>query len=349
MNKTKMTLAVTGGVIGLAVLAMAYLTWSAFSAKTAALEGDDEEGTDGLETVMSRAESLSRLTANHPIYPCAASLTAIESNRTAIVDWQQEATKLATRGDRIYQKTTPPAFKTFIVSDAKRLMTLPGSVSGALTKPDFAFGPFREYIVEGKMPAESQLAELQRRWDDVATVVEVLGQCGVAELTDVQFKVDEKKPEPQDKKGKKKKAQGKKGKQPLSDGGCPLSYSYVFTFTTKPAGFTKVLNALTVSERFVTVDDFTFGRAKDALAETLGGDEKKEAAAASGGRRGRRRGSAAQQGKQEEEKKGVPKGIVSDPQLEEPITVVLTATVYDFRSLEEGGEAGAEEKKGASK
>ena len=350
MNKTKMTLAVVGGVIGLAVLVMAYLTWSAFSAKTAALEGDDEEGTDGLETVMSRAESLSRLTANHPVYPCAASLTAIESNRTAIVDWQQEATKLATRGDRIYKKTTPPAFKTFIVSDAKRLMTLPGSVSGALAKPDFAFGPFREYIVEGKMPAESQLAELQRRWDDVATVVEVLGQCGVAELTDVQFKADEKKPEPQDKKGKNAKKRTNDKRQPTAGEAAPKAFSYVFTFTTKPAGFTKVLNALVVGERFVTVDGFTFGRARDALAETLDGDEKKKEAAASGGRRGRRRGSAAlQQDKQEEEKKGVPKGIVSDPQLEEPITVVLTATVYDFRSLEEGGEAGAEEKKGASK
>ena len=351
MNKTKMTLAVTGGVIGLAVLVMAYLAWSAFSAKTAALEGDDEEGTEGLETVMARAESLSRLTAGHPVYPCAASLKAIESNRTAIVDWQQEATELATRGDRVFPATTPPAFKTFIVSDAKRLAALPGLVSGALVKPDFAFGPFREYIVEGKMPAESQLAELQRRWDDVATIVETLGRCGVAELTDIQFKVEEKKEEPQDRKGKKRaqKAKGKSQK-PASGVGNPSVYTYVFTFKTKPAGFTKVLNALVVSERFVSVDDFTFSREKDALAETLGGEDKKNESAVSGGRRGRRRGAAAQAAK-EEEKKGVPNGIVFDPQLEEPITVVLTASVYDFHSLEESGEAGAEEqeKKGASK
>ena len=44
MNKTKMILAGTGGAIGLVVLVLAFLVWQAFSAKTAAIEGDDEEG-----------------------------------------------------------------------------------------------------------------------------------------------------------------------------------------------------------------------------------------------------------------------------------------------------------------
>ena len=348
MNKTKMILAGTGGVIGLAVLVMAYLTWSAFSAKTAALEGDEDEGTDGLETVMNKAESLSRLTPNHPVYPCQESLKAIASNQSAIVDWKAEATKLVTRGDRVFPKTTPPAFKTFIVTDAKRLAMLPGTVSGALVKPDFAFGPFREYIVEGKMPAEAQLPELQRRWDDVATVVELLSQSGVAELTDVQFKGAEAKAEETNAKGKKKGTKSSQKAAPAADG--PQSYSYVFTFATKPAGFAKILNALVVSERFISVDGFTFSRAKDALAEALGGEEKKEAAAAAGGRRGRRRGAVVQEKK--DEKKEASSGIVTDPLLEEPVTVTLTATVYDFRSLEaEAGaaEAAATEKKGASK
>lgn len=349
MNKTKMILAGTGGVIGLAVLVMAYLTWSAFSAKTAALEGDEDEGTDGLETVMDKAGSLSRLTPNHPVYPCQESLKAIASNQSVIVDWKTEATKLATRGDRVFQKTTPPAFKTFIVADAKRLAMLPGAVSGALVKPEFAFGPFREYIVEGKMPTEAQLPELQRRWDDVATVVELLSQSGVAELTDVQFKGAEvKSEETQNKKARQPVRKTAKASQPSQT--TPTSYSYVFTFATKPAGFAKVLNALVVSERFISVDGFTFSRAKDALAEALGGEEKKEAAAAAGGRRGRRRGAAVPEKK--DEKKEASSGIVTDPLLEEPIAVTLTATVYDFRSLEAGvgeAEAAATEKKGASK
>ena len=137
MNKTKMILAGTGGAIGLVVLVMAFLTWRAWSEKTAAIEGDDE-GNDGLETVMSRAQGLSSLTEKHPIFPSAASVTEIDSNCTAVAEWQKEAMKLASSGDRPYEATTPAAFKTFIVSDAKRLMSLPGKVAGLLMKPDFA-------------------------------------------------------------------------------------------------------------------------------------------------------------------------------------------------------------------
>ena len=247
-----------------------------------------------------------------------------------------------------------PNLRLGIVGDAKRLVMLPGAVSGALVKPDFAFGPFREYIVEGKMPTDAQLAELQRRWDDVATVIELLAQSGIAELTDVQYQVADPKAAAQDAKGKKKAPQAKdKAKKPLSDISNPSAYTYVFSFTTKPAGFASVLNKLVTSERFIAVDGFTFSRARDALSEALGGEEKKDSAvAASGGRRGRRRGGAVQQEKKEDEaKKSVSKGIVTDPLLEEPVAVVLTVTVNDFHSLEERGDeaTASAEKKGASK
>lgn len=347
MNKTKMILAATGGVIGLAVLVMGYFTWDAYSARTAAIEGDDEEGTDGLDTVVSKAQTLSR----KPVYPCAASLTAIESNRAAVAAWYEDANKLASRGDRPIESTTPAAFKTFIVQDAKRLAALPGTVNGALVKPDFAFGPFKDYIAEGKMPSEAQLVELQREWDDVALLVETLAKCGIAELTDVQFKDRVVKEEPKDKNQKakqnnRKPAKGKKAEVEVRE---PKAYTYAITFTAKPAAFVKAVNAFATCERFVTVESFTFNRGRDVIADALGGAEKK-AESQSTGRRGRRRGAAVV----EEEKKddtAAKNGIVTDPQLDAPLTVVMTATVYDFRSLEDNGEAdaAASDKKGASK
>ena len=105
MNKTKMILVGTGGAIGLVVLVFGFLVWQAFSAKTAAIEGDDEEGLDGLETVESRAQTLSR----KPVYPCAASVAAIEKNQSALGEWCKEGLTLAARGDRTYPKTTPPS------------------------------------------------------------------------------------------------------------------------------------------------------------------------------------------------------------------------------------------------
>ena len=355
MNKTKMTLAVIGGVMGLLVLGMAYFTWSAFSAKTAAIEGDDEEGTDGLETVVSKAQTLSR----KPVYPCAASLKAIESNQTLVAEWRAEARKLASRGDRVYEKTTPATFKTFLVADAKRLTALPGRVNGALAQPEFAFGPFKDYISEGKMPAEAQLAELQRRWDDIATVVEMLATSGIAELTDVQFGAGadtEKKDEKEDRNRRNNRKSRKPEKKAAGDSLAPRAFSYVFKFNAKPSAFVKVINALETSERFITVDGFTFSHERDVIAAALGGDdERKGEAAAGGGRRGRRgrRAHAAEPTPQEVADAAAAKsGIVTDPQLDPPFAVTLSLTVHDFRSLEEesgAADAGASEKKGASK
>lgn len=335
MNKTRMTLAVMGGVIGLAVLAMAYFCWSAYAAKTAAMEGDDDEGVDGLETVVGKAQTLTR----KPVYPCAESVKAIDGDIARVADWQTEAKKLAVRGDRVYPKTTPAAFKTFIVSDAKRLSALPGLVSGALVKPSFAFGPFKDYISEGKMPADAQLAELQRRWDDVATVVETLAACGIAELTDVAFKTIEVKEEPKDDRRNRKATKPRKPSADETAEKPPVAYTYVFSFAARPAALVKAVNALETCERFIVVDGFTFGRSVDALAEALGGNEKKDASSQASSRRGRRgrRAAAVEQPKTEEAKE-LKDGIVTDPAADAPFAVTMTVTIHDFRSLE-GGEA----------
>ena len=348
MNKTKMILAGTGGAIGLVVLVLAFLVWQAFSAKSVALEGDEEEGVDGLETVESRAQSLSR----KPVYPCKESLAAIEKNLTLVEDWKKDGLALAARGDKVFKATTPPAFKTFLVSDAKRISELPGGVAGKLVKPDFAFGPFKDYIIGGVMPEESKLAELQRKWDDVATVAGILSKCGASELVDVQFAEVKKAEEnpANDAKNKRQKAK-KSSDQALKQSSD--SFSYVFTFLVRPPAFVRTVNELTACERFITVDAFTFNRASDVIAAALGGDEKKEDAAASGGRRGRRgrRGGEAVQEKTKEagEESAVLKnGIITDPLLDAPFKAVMTVSVHDFRSLEEKTEANAEEK-GAAK
>ena len=348
MNKTKMILAGTGGAIGLVVLVLAFLVWQAFSAKSVALEGDDEEGVEGLETVESRAQSLSR----KPVYPCKESLSAIEENLALVEDWRKDGLALAARGDKVFDATTPAKFKTFLVSDAKRIAELPGGAAGKLVKPDFTFGPFKDYISEGKMPAEAELAELQRKWDDVATVAGILSKCGASELVDVQFAEVKKIAENPANEAKNKRQKTKKSdNQPIKQSS--NSFSYVFTFLARPPAFVRTVNELTANERFITVDAFTFDRASDVIAEALGSDEKKEDAVASGGRRGRRgrRGNEVAQEKPQDAGEGasvLKNGIITDPLLDAPFKAVMTVSVHDFRSLEEKGEADAEEK-GAAK
>lgn len=337
MNKNRMILAVSGGVIGLAVLAMAYFTWSAYAAKVAAIEGDDE-GNDGLETVQQKAQSLSRKS----VYPCPASVKAIEENTARLAAWQAEARKLASRGDHPIRTMTPAQFKTDLVADAKRLSALPGAVNGALVKPDFAFGPFRSYIAEGKMPTEAELPELLRRWNDVMLVVETLASCGVSELVNVDFKATAAKDDASDKSAKKGGKKSAKKRAPTVEPTVqPSACSYVFTFATRAPAFVKAVNALGTNERFMVVDGFTFARTVDPVGEALGVGDKREAArnaSAGRGRRGRR-GAVVEEKKDETEAKN--NGLVTDPALDAPFTVTLSLTVYDFRTMED--EAKTEE------
>lgn len=326
MNKTKMTLAVVGGAAGLVVLVAAFLAWRSSSARTVALEGDVEEGIDGLETAMEQARSLS----HKDVYPCAASVAAIASNRTLVATWETEAQELAARGDKTFEPTTPPAFKSFIVSDARRLMNFPGRVDGRIAKPDFAFGPFKSYIAEGKMPDKANLVELQRQWDDVATVVEILATNGVVELTDVQIR---QKAEKEDPKARNRRRPSNSGVS-RQTAGAPSSFTYVFSFAAKPAAFVRAINALETAERFIVVDDFEFVRPSDTIAESLAGEDKKAQTRGTAARRsGRRRGVAVTEDTKEEAKKE--NGIVTDPVLDAPLSVSLTVSVYDFRSLED--------------
>lgn len=351
MNKNRMILAATGGVVALAVLGMAVLVWNAHSAKVAALEGDMEEGVDGLETVLDKAQRLSR----SQIYPGKESVAAVKAKTDALADWRKEAVQFVSRGDRPIGKTTPPAFKSFLVQDAKRIASLHGAVNGALVQPDFAFGPFKDYISEGKMPPEASLAELQRRWDDVATLAETLSECGIDELVSVEFRdasaEAKQKEEAEQQRGPRRKAQ--RGRKPAAEDSSfkPAAFGYTIAFRAKPAALVKSLNAFATCERFIVVDSFSFERPRDMLAEALGGEEKKAEAAQSTGRRRRRRGgdepSAAQASAEESAAKG---GIVTDPVLDAPFTVTLAVTVYDFGSLADDAAAKeSKDEKGASK
>lgn len=334
MNTTKTKLAAVGGIAAVAVLAAGYFTWSAYSAKTAALEGDDE-GNDGLETVQAKAETLSRKSA---IFPCRESVLAVQSNEAAVVAWKDEAMRLASRGDRVFKPMTASELKSFLESDAKRLQALPGGVmlpgnpNTVMIRPTFDFGPFKDYIVDGKMPQDDakKIAELRRQWDDLATIAEALSECGVVELTGVQLQ-KAKAEEEQQPKGKRKKPAKVKAEKKVE----PAANAYVFTFTARPAGFVKTLNALETCERFVVVDDFSFVREADAIAVALGGETAKaEEQQTARGRRGRRRGVVQAQ---EQEKKDGPQGnVITDPQIDAPMKVDMSVTVYDFRSMEEG-------------
>lgn len=329
MNKSRIILLVTGGVIALAVLTLAFFTWCAFSDRTAAFEGDEEN--EGLETVVGQMSGL----RNKKPYPNAANKKRIDANAQALEDWYSSVRRAAAKGDwRADSECTAAQFKETIVRGAKAVSALKGADGKPFVSPEFTFGPFKDYLAD-KMPTKDQLARLQRQWYDFQSFVRLLSTNGVIRLTN--FQSVERKEEPKDEVKVKAKTKAKAKDEDV--GPQPSVETYLLALQANPAAMLDVIRILSFQDRFTVVESLAFSRERDAIGEALGGEEKKEAAAAAGGRRGRRR-FAVEEAKDKEEKKSGG-SVVFDPETDATLNVTLTVSVYDFRSLEddEKGEA----------
>ena len=336
MNKSKIILASVGGVVALASLVLAYLVWDALSTK-------GERASD-LEALTSQADRLIRL----PVYPGAAGVKAYGENAAAYSGWREEAVRVASAGDMVFEATTPPAFKTFLVEEAQRLSALPGGVDGKIVKPGFPFG-FKDYITGGVLPQKADLPRLQREWHDVATVIETLAASGVSEILDVTVgavkPAVEEKPEDQrrNRRGNNARA-NRKAQDEKPVGPQPAISAFTIEFLARPAALVGAVNAFVTTPRFVVVDSFSFARPVDEIAAALGEKKKDDSAGGRRGRRGRRGALAEEEPKDEGEEK---KGFFTDPLKAAPLKVRMSFSVYDFRSLEADGaaEKKSEEKK----
>lgn len=337
MNKIKLIVVIVSGVMGVLVLGAIFMTYQAYSSKTAVLAGNPDEGIIGYNDALAKVQSLFR----QKEFPSERNISLAKANQEQVVNWMSEALKFVQKGDRIEQKVTREIFKEFIVGDSQRLIHLKSEIinenqTNDLAKADFSFGPFKDYIKEGKLPTDTELIKLQRQWDDVSLISELLAKSQVSELMDVQFKAQpvvkkENETKSANKKGRKAGQKNVKEEQPLTD-----AQSYIFTFTAKPNAFVNVLNELVKCERFIVVDDFTFSRGTDVLAAALGLTEKSiDSSASETGRRSRRRAKTSSDEKDTagEKKTDNRGGVVTDPTRDAILTVVLTVTVHDFRSL----------------
>lgn len=323
----------TGGVIGLAVLVMAYFTWSAFARKAAAFGGDEE--SEGLETYVSQVSSL----IGKKPYPSVENKKTMDENCKAFEKFRSCLHREASVGDwRPDGAITPAQFKESLVREARLIADGPGSADGKFMKSDFSFGPFREYLAD-KLPAKAELARLQRQWYDITSLCEVLRTNGVQQVTDLQV-VERKDPAAQSKAATGKKNGGKrKSAKPESEPPQQSVETYKISFQGNPSALVGVVRALSFRERFTVVDALTFSHVRDVIAESLGGGkDKTERASASSGRRGRRR-PVAEARKDEEDKQQSSKGkSVFDPETDSVLQIELTASVYDFGTLADDKE-----------
>ena len=341
LSKNQIVMLSIGGVALVASLAFGYLAFSAYSAKSEASE-NAERDSSAVRSLLGAA-----------ISPDASSVAAVNKNRDALAGWTEAAVSAASAGDRaLATDVNEAAFKQKLVDEARALSELPGGVNGKIVKPDFAFG-FPDFVTGDKLPEKEKLPQLQRQWADIRTMVETLQACGIVELVRIeptlvkQPTVAEQQPKETKKKKRKKKA----------DEEAKPAYTeerYAIDFRAKPAALVKVVNALATSQRFIVVESLDFTRESDMIGKALGEGDKRGADAEQQSSRPRRRRRGAEQAEfgadaaATDAAAEADKGVVNDPDKEEPFLAKTVVLTYDFGSAAQasGGEtAGAEDAK----
>lgn len=340
MNKTKIIILSLGGFFLIGALAFGWFIYQAM-----------DEHSSIVDDLDSKRNSAERLT-HGDIYPSPAAKAAVDENRRAYETWMESSRTLATAGDLVLPETTPPAFKTQLIDDAKELSLLPGGIDGKIVKPEFTFG-FKDFIAGGVLPSAANLPRLQREWNDVTNVVRQLAAAGIIEIVNIAVAapVEPPKPKPVAARRAKKRVAGKAAAAAPATARVvapePDLTTMTVEFRTAPEGLVAALNRLVADRRYIAISDLTFEREKDEIVEKLGGDQKKDAKTQKRKLSMKAKRLEEKRAKENKDKKeDAQTGVIVDPQGIAPYKVKMTLSVADFRTgekAEEVEESAAEE------
>lgn len=318
MKKTKIILAVIGGVALLGVLVIGWLMFNAFSTRS-----------EVAEELASDEASLTRFTSAK-IAPTLASLKQVETNKAVLANWFATTRAAVSVGDCASDAAqTDASFKSKMIDDARALSALPGGVEGKMVKENFGFG-YNDFITGGKMPTVNELPELQCRWADIVTLVKLFAASGVKEIVEVApLASDAPKEDAASARGKRPANRAKAKKVAEED--TIIRRGYAFKLRADAPALIRVLNACAADKRFMLVDALSFSRAEDEIASRIG-ESNKSAQENEGRRSRRRRASATTEFAESSAAEVSRKGLVIDPTTVAPFVVTLRVTTVDFGS-----------------
>lgn len=320
LSKQQMIGAVGGGVFVVGALGLGWLLYSAWAGK-----GEAEE------ELTAQTEAYARFN-NAAVYPSKASIESVKSNATSFAQWYDAAMAVAAQGDKVLPSETPPIFKQRLQGEVRRMLDLEGGVNGKIADSKFLFG-FEQFLGEGGvLPKEEEVPLLAVQLDTIASLVDIFAEAGVHEVksivrvSDKDEKSAEGEERPSTRKSAKKGAAEEKGPKTTKQ-------TYTFGLAARPEAIVETLNRLTSCKRFVVVRNFSL-KSEDTVVERLNAAEKAKAEegkpkTGSSRSRGRNRGAQVAVEAAPGLQSAVDR-IVSDPEIDDPLTIGFTVDVYDF-------------------
>lgn len=320
MKRQKIVLIVCGALLGAVCLVEGWFLFSAMSIRSAAAD-ERNSAYDELRKIYGGK-----------VFPNKESTDRASEDEKALNGWLEAASKLVHVGDLNVESNTPPGFKQELQATVRTLSAQPGRLKGKAVEAGFSFG-FDKYLGDSAiLPEREHVWRLSQQLAIIDTLCKELYAANILCLEQVEREAFDvaKKDDDQDEGGARGSKRKKRGPQAASAAPSAAAeqesefYSkqrFTFAFQAQPAALVEALNRIAALKLFAVVAEVELRKTDDPLLKQAAPRKEKEAAP----------GEPAVK----VDLASVPHAerIVTDPELEPPVSVKLVVDVYSFEGV----------------
>lgn len=270
---------------------------------------------------------------NAKVFPSEENIARIREDQKALETWLVAASNVLHTGDLQAANLSPTAFKALLQSTVRDLSSHAGSVQGKIVAPGFNFG-FDAYLGQDSLPKQEDVDRLTVQLDMIRMICKELFAANIMELKGVSREIfDVAGPDADREQEESSSRRNRKSRRDRTDkaetskkaaGGDSAYYAkqrFSFEFVARPTAFIDALNRLAAMPQFVVVSDVEFHKTADPLAQRAA----QKADRSSGGSNSAVSVDPATLTHMQR--------IVTDPELEPPVSVKLDVDVYSFEGV----------------
>jgi hypothetical protein len=322
MNRQKVILIVIGALMGAVCLVEGWFLFSAMSARGSAAD-ERNAANDELRRIYGAK-----------VFPSDATIERVSEDEKSLAAWLESASKLLHKGDLNIETNSEAVFKQSLQATVRALSAQPGAVKGKMVDAGFTFG-FDKYLGDSaSLPSKEHVWRLSQQLEIINLICKELYASNILSLEQVRRETfDEVKKDEQDDDGGSRRKRKSRGAQAPGAGAAAGAASegsefyakqrFTFVFQTRPAALVDALNRLSAMNLFAVVAEVELRKTDDPLQKLSARRASKETAA----------GEAAAAAKVDLASVPHADRIVTDPELEPPVTVRLEIDVYSFEGV----------------
>jgi hypothetical protein len=325
MKRQKLFFIVGGVLMGSVCLVEGWFLFSAMSVRSEAAEARNSANDDLRRIYGSK------------VFPSDENITRVKEDEKALSAWVEAASLLVRKGDLNIETNSEAVFKQSLQATVRALSTQPGSLKGKMVESGFTFG-FDKYLGDSaSLPDREHVWRLTQQLEIINKICKELYAANILALEQVQRETfDEVKKEDSDEDTGSRRSKRKNNRPspsspaaaaaPAAGGGAGSEFyskqRFTFVFQARPTAFVDALNRLAAMDLFVAVAETELRKTDDPLLKRSARKAEKE-------------GAPGEAAAAKVDLATVPhvERIVTDPELEPPVSVKLEIDVYSFEGV----------------